>query len=131
MFGHQENRLIKSEIDTASTSASTVASDKTPSKDGLNPKICVGTHFPPTFVRTAEVPGQGMCHIYDDDSYCKTVIDGEEVNPVWGITRGGIPRKRLAIACLACRKMKMKCHPGYPQCARCKKLNVSCKLETV
>ncbi|EEY14011.1 conserved hypothetical protein [Verticillium alfalfae VaMs.102] len=68
--------------------ASTVTSEGLPSKDGLGPKIWTGTHFLPRFVRAAEVPGEGPCYFYDDGSHCKTVIDGEAVNPHWG-PRGG------------------------------------------
>ena len=47
-----------------------------------------------------EVPGEGLCYIYEDGTYCRAIIDGEPVNPSWGITKAGKPRKRLAQACL-------------------------------
>ncbi|CRK36510.1 hypothetical protein BN1708_016531, partial [Verticillium longisporum] len=77
--------------------ASTVTSEGLPSKDGLGPKIWTGTHFLPRFVRAAEVPGEGPCYFYDDGSHCKTVIDGEAVNPHWGVTKAGKPRKRAEL----------------------------------
>ncbi|GME25949.1 hypothetical protein GTA08_BOTSDO01463 [Neofusicoccum parvum] len=64
-----------------------------------------------------EVPGEGLCYVYEDGSYCRTVIDGEPVNPSWGVTKAGKPRKRLAQACLTCREKKIKCEPGVPKCA--------------
>ncbi|KZM26742.1 DNA binding [Ascochyta rabiei] len=63
-----------------------------------------------------EMPGEGLCYIYEDGTYCRAVIDGEPVNPSWGITKAGKPRKRLAQACLTCREKKIKCEPGYPKC---------------
>jgi hypothetical protein len=68
-----------------------------PVKDGLGPKIWTGTHFLPRFLRQAEVPGEGLCYFYDDGTHCKSVIDGEQVNAHWGVTKAGKPRKRLAI----------------------------------
>ncbi|KAI9779102.1 MAG: hypothetical protein M1835_004764 [Candelina submexicana] len=67
----------------------------------------------PHFVREQTVPGEGPCYFYDDGSHCKTIIDGEQVNPHWGVTKAGKPRKRLAIACLTCREKKIKCDPEF------------------
>jgi hypothetical protein len=130
-LGHEENRPAKSEIDTVPTSASTVASDGVPSRDDLGPKIWVGTHFRPRFVRTAEVPGEGICHFYDDGSHCKIVIDGKAVNAHLGVTSVGKPRKRVPIACIKCRTKKTKCHLDYPRCARCEKLGLICEFKNV
>lgn len=74
-------------------------SEGAPVKDGLGPKIWTGTHFLPRFVRQSEVPGEGLCYFYDDGTHCKSVIDGEQVNAHWGVTKAGKPRKRLAIVC--------------------------------
>ncbi|KAF2021397.1 hypothetical protein BU24DRAFT_430092 [Aaosphaeria arxii CBS 175.79] len=74
-----------------------------------------------------EVPGEGRCYIYEDGSYCRAVIDGEPVNPSWGITKAGKPRKRLAQACLTCREKKIKCEPGYPKCHQCAKSQRACR----
>ncbi|KAL2023950.1 hypothetical protein VTK56DRAFT_727 [Thermocarpiscus australiensis] len=108
---------------------SSVGADVLPTKDGLGPKIWTGTHFLPRFVRAAEVPGEGMCYFYDDGSYCKTVIDGEAVNALWGVTKAGKPRKRLAIACVTCREKKIKCDPDYPRCVQCEKFGRVCKFK--
>ncbi|KAK3378258.1 hypothetical protein B0H63DRAFT_242315 [Podospora didyma] len=111
------------------TPASIVTSESLPAKDGLGPKIWTGTHFLPRFVRSAEVPGEGMCYFYDDGSHCKTVIDGEAVNMLWGVTKAGKPRKRLAIACITCREKKIKCDPDYPRCVQCEKFGRVCKFK--
>jgi hypothetical protein len=79
------------------TSAHTTTSEVVTVKDGLGPKIWTGTQFLPRFVRQEEVPGEGLCYFYDDGTHCKTVIDGEQVNAHWGVTKAGKPRKRLAI----------------------------------
>lgn len=46
------------------------------------------------------IPGEGLCYVFKDGSTCPTVIDGEPVNPLWGTTKAGKARKRLAQACL-------------------------------
>jgi hypothetical protein len=74
-----------------------------------------------------EVPGEGLCYMYEDGTYCRVMIDGEAVNPSWGITKAGKPRKRLAQACLTCREKKIKCEPGYPKCLQCAKSQRICK----
>ncbi|KAJ4377378.1 hypothetical protein N0V83_000203 [Neocucurbitaria cava] len=62
-----------------------------------------------------------------DGTYCRAIIDGEPVNPSWGITKAGKPRKRLAQACLTCREKKIKCEPGYPKCHQCAKSQRVCR----
>ncbi|KAF3054090.1 hypothetical protein E8E11_011495 [Didymella keratinophila] len=57
----------------------------------------------------------------------RAIIDGEPVNPSWGITKAGKPRKRLAQACLTCREKKIKCEPGYPKCHQCAKSQRVCR----
>ncbi|KAF2646731.1 hypothetical protein P280DRAFT_512882 [Massarina eburnea CBS 473.64] len=74
-----------------------------------------------------EVPGEGLCYVYEDGTFCRAVIDGEAVNPSWGITKAGKPRKRLAQACLTCREKKIKCEPGYPKCHQCAKSQRACR----
>lgn len=104
-------------------------SENTTSPDTIGPKIWTGTHFLPRYMRTAEVPGEGMCYFYDDGTHCKTVIDGEAVNAHWGVTKAGKPRKRLAIACVTCREKKIKCDPDYPRCVQCDKFGRVCKFK--
>ncbi|KKY22245.1 putative c6 transcription factor [Diplodia seriata] len=74
-----------------------------------------------------EVAGEGLCYVYEDGSYCRTIIDGEAVNPSWGVTKAGKPRKRLAQACLTCREKKIKCEPGVPKCAQCTRARRTCR----
>jgi hypothetical protein len=74
-----------------------------------------------------EVLGEGLCYIYEDGTICRAIIDGEPVNPSWGITKAGKPRKRLAQACLTCREKKIKCEPGYPTCQQCAKSQRVCR----
>ncbi|KAF2448641.1 hypothetical protein P171DRAFT_352634 [Karstenula rhodostoma CBS 690.94] len=88
------------------------------SRAPIRSKHCVGQQ---------QVPGEGLCYVFDDGSYCRVVIDGEPVNPSWGITKAGKPRKRLAQACLTCREKKIKCEPGYPKCHQCAKSQRACR----
>ncbi|EUC36977.1 hypothetical protein COCCADRAFT_86876 [Bipolaris zeicola 26-R-13] len=74
-----------------------------------------------------DIPGEGLCYVYEDGTYCRAIIDGEAVNPSWGITKAGKPRKRLAQACLTCREKKIKCEPGYPKCHQCAKSQRVCR----
>ncbi|PSN74438.1 hypothetical protein BS50DRAFT_481092 [Corynespora cassiicola Philippines] len=74
-----------------------------------------------------EIQGEGLCYVYEDGTYCRAIIDGEPVNPSWGITKAGKPRKRLAQACLTCREKKIKCEPGYPKCHQCAKSQRACR----
>lgn len=71
--------------------------------------------------------GEGICYVYEDGTYCRAIIDGEPVNPSWGITKAGKPRKRLAQACLTCREKKIKCEPGFPKCHQCAKSQRVCR----
>lgn len=75
------------------------------------------------------IPGKGVCYIYEDGTYCPKTIDGDSVNPNWGITKAGKPRKRLAQACTTCREKKIKCDPGSPKCLQCQKSGRECKFE--
>jgi hypothetical protein len=79
------------------------------------------------YVDTRVIPGEGLCYVYEDGTYCRAVIDGEPVNPSWGITKAGKPRKRLAQACLTCREKKIKCEPGWPKCHQCAKSQRACR----
>ena len=51
-------------------------------------------------VSQRDIPGEGLCYVFKDGSTCPTIIDGEPVNPLWGTTKAGKARKRLAQACL-------------------------------
>ncbi|EXJ91523.1 hypothetical protein A1O3_00071 [Capronia epimyces CBS 606.96] len=75
------------------------------------------------------VPGRGICYIYDDGTVCQKNADGDGANPRWGTTKAGKPRKRLGQACNTCREKKIKCDPGVPKCAQCKKFGRECKFD--
>lgn len=81
-------------------------------------------------VGVEHTPGEGRCYVLQDGTRVKTIINGEAVNPVWGVTKAGKPRKRLAQACVACREKKIKCEPGNDgssRCNHCARLNRECK----
>lgn len=84
----------------------------------------------PRVVGETDVPGEGPSWVYEDGSTCKKVIDGEEVNAQWGVTKAGKPRKRLAIACTTCREKKIKCDPAEPKCVQCEKFGRECRFTT-
>lgn len=86
-------------------------------------------HRIPRVVEERMIPGEGMCYIYEDGSHCRKNIDGEGVNPEWGVTKAGKPRKRLAQACITCREKKIKCDPSYPKCLQCQKFSRDCRFE--
>ena len=84
----------------------------------------------PKFLREENIPGEGVCYIYEDGSRVKKVIDGEVVNAIWGITKAGKPRKRLAVACMTCREKKIKCDPNEPKCLQCDKSGRECRFQS-
>lgn len=81
----------------------------------------------PRFFCTKEVPGQGKLHFYIDGTRCKATVNGEPVKSEWGVTKTGKPRRRLAVACLACRRKKIKCSPKESTCARCDRMGLPCR----
>ena len=85
----------------------------------------------PKVLREEDIPGKGVCYIYDDGSVLPKAIDGNSVNPQWGVTKAGKPRKRLAQACTTCREKKIRCDPGSSssKCSQCLKFNRDCKFE--
>lgn len=86
--------------------------------------------LPTHVVEERYVPGKGVCYIYADQSHCPKSIDGEPVNPSWGLTKAGKARKRLAQACIPCREKKIKCHPNQPRCDQCQKSGRECRFES-
>jgi hypothetical protein len=79
------------------------------------------------FLYTRDIPGEGRFHIYEGGHRIPAVVDGEQVNPVWGLTKANKPRKRLALACLDCREKKIKCEPGVNSCLQCEKARRPCR----
>jgi hypothetical protein len=76
------------------------------------------------------VPGKGICYVYSDGTVCQKYINGDAVNPQWGTTKAGKPRKRLGQACNTCREKKIKCDPSVPKCAQCRKFGRECKFDS-
>ncbi|CAK1365715.1 unnamed protein product [Cercospora beticola] len=74
-----------------------------------------------------ELPGEGTFHLYEGGLRIPTHVDGEQVNPAWGLTKANKPRKRLAMACLDCREKKIKCEPGAASCLQCEKAKRPCR----
>lgn len=74
-----------------------------------------------------DVPGEGTFHFYEGGYRIPTHVDGEHVNPAWGLTKANKPRKRLALACLDCREKKIKCEPGATSCLQCEKAKRPCR----
>lgn len=79
------------------------------------------------YLGVREIPGEGNFHLYDGGYRIPTQIDGEQVNPAWGLTKANKPRKRLALACLDCREKKIKCEPGAISCVQCEKAKRPCR----
>ena len=75
--------------------------------------------------------GEGQVWVFEDGSTCPKSIDEEPVNPDWGITKAGKPRKRLAVACTTCREKKIKCNPQEPKCVQCEKFGRDCHYATM
>lgn len=70
-------------------------------RSGLTCKAtALGGIFITRVVEQRYVPSDGLCYVFDDGSTCPTVIDGRLVNPIWGTTKVGKARKRVAQACL-------------------------------
>ncbi|PPJ59494.1 hypothetical protein CBER1_10011 [Cercospora berteroae] len=73
----------------------------------------------------AYIPGQGSCHMYKGGYSIPTHIFQDPLN----LTQSKILRKRLSVACVTCRKKKIKCEPGPDGCLQCKKGQRQCKIE--
>ena len=83
-----------------------------------------------TVISETHIDGKGLCYVYDDGTMCQKVINGDMVNPKWGTTKAGKPRKRLGQACNTCREKKIRCDPLMPKCAQCQKFGRECKFES-
>lgn len=80
-----------------------------------------------TYVGIQNIPGEGTFYVYKGGGRIPTHVDGESVNPAWGLTKANKPRKRLALACLDCREKKIKCEPGATSCLQCEKAKRTCR----
>lgn len=86
-----------------------------------------GSEASKKYLGVKEYPGEGTFHVYDGGYRIPTSVDGETVNPQWGLTKANKPRKRLALACLDCREKKIKCEPGASSCLQCEKAKRPCR----
>ncbi|KAK5164634.1 uncharacterized protein LTR77_009840 [Saxophila tyrrhenica] len=82
------------------------------------------------YLGTHEIPGDGAYHLYEGNYRIPAYVDGEPVNPAWGLTKALKPRKRLALACMDCREKKIKCEPGAHSCVQCEKAKRPCRRST-
>ncbi|EMC94122.1 hypothetical protein BAUCODRAFT_74686 [Baudoinia panamericana UAMH 10762] len=81
------------------------------------------------YLGVKDIPNEGTFHVYEGGHRIPTHVDGEQVNPQWGLTKANKPRKRLALACLDCREKKIKCEPGINSCLQCEKAKRTCRNE--
>ncbi|CAK4034841.1 transcription factor C6 like [Lecanosticta acicola] len=95
-----------------------------PSSNALAP---AGPESSKKYLGVRDVAGEGPCHMYEGGFRIPTHVDGEAVNPAWGLTKANKPRKRLAMACLDCREKKIKCEPGLASCLQCEKAKRPCR----
>ncbi|KAK3621340.1 hypothetical protein LTR56_022876 [Elasticomyces elasticus] len=91
------------------------------------PIPAVGNEPSRKYLGIKEVVGEGAYHLYEGGYRIPTQVDGEQVNPAWGLTKANKPRKRLALACLDCREKKIKCEPGVNSCLQCEKAKRHCR----
>ncbi|KAK4947415.1 hypothetical protein LTR10_013783 [Elasticomyces elasticus] len=114
------------------TYANYLPPDGRPALPGMHPS---GPPFDPGYgrsiLREEVIAGKGLCYVYDDGTVCQKVINGDAVNPKWGTTKAGKPRKRLGQACNTCREKKIKCDPSVPKCAQCQKFGRECKFDSM
>lgn len=90
-----------------------------------------GTETTKRYLGVQDFPGEGAFHVYEGGHRLPIEVDGEVVNPQWGLTKANKPRKRLAIACLDCREKKIKCEPGASSCLQCEKAKRPCRRYAV
>ena len=81
-----------------------------------------------SYIGVRDFPNEGSFYVYEGGQRIPTHVDGEQVNPAWGLTKANKPRKRLALACLDCREKKIKCEPaGVSTCLQCEKARRVCR----
>jgi hypothetical protein len=94
---------------------------------GMTPIPPLGNEPQRKYLGIKDVAGEGQFHMYEGGFRIPTQVDGEVVNPAWGLTKANKPRKRLALACLDCREKKIKCEPGASSCLQCEKAKRPCR----
>lgn len=96
-------------------------------RSGNPPFTPTGAEASKKYLGIKDFPGEGTFHVYEGGYRIPTSVDGESVNPQWGLTKANKPRKRLALACLDCREKKIKCEPGASSCLQCEKAKRPCR----
>ncbi|KAF7189287.1 putative transcriptional regulatory protein [Pseudocercospora fuligena] len=96
-------------------------------RPGSNSFTPAGPESSKKYLGVREVAGEGTFHFYEGGYRIPTQVEGEPVNPAWGLTKANKPRKRLAMACLDCREKKIKCEPGANSCLQCEKAKRPCR----
>lgn len=74
----------------------------------------------------------GMNNGLDGDLGRRQKGEGDESIPAWGElkTKAGKERKRLPLACITCRRKKVKCSGLKPSCAHCLRARTPCVYKT-
>lgn len=133
---HLSGSSYPGNLNTGSYSASTDDSPdrgniSSTSRAGEGPLAALNAEPQRKYLGVKEVPGEGAYHVYEGGFRIPTQVDGETVNPAWGLTKANKPRKRLALACLDCREKKIKCEPGANSCLQCEKAKRPCRKQVV
>jgi hypothetical protein len=70
----------------------------------------------------------GGVHINEKTSHARFKEDKKEPPPAWTElkTKAGKERKRLPLACIACRRKKIKCSGEKPACKHCIRSRIPC-----
>lgn len=78
-----------------------------------------------TAAATQQQPGD---HAHDNHSGNDRPDEGDLDTPTWSElkTKAGKERKRLPLACIACRRKKIKCSGEKPACKHCLKARIPC-----
>jgi hypothetical protein len=98
--------------------------------EARSPTQATNPEVPNSKVLVGEQVVEGkLCYVYSDRTHCPKSINGDIVNPKWGTTKAGKPRKRLGQACQTCREKKIRCDPQVPKCAQCQKFGRECRFE--
>lgn len=76
------------------------------------------------------IPEAPIAHFEQSESPASGALppDGEGSNPAWIElkTKAGKDRKRLPLACIACRRKKIRCSGEKPACKHCVKSRIPC-----
>lgn len=70
----------------------------------------------------------GGVHVHERHSHVQQKEDKKEPPPAWTElkTKAGKERKRLPLACIACRRKKIKCSGEKPACKHCIRSRIPC-----